>query len=111
MSILSNLQNQTFLFTGTLAQFTRDEAEALVKANGGKVLSGVSAKLNYLVVGDDAGSKLEKAKKHAGPFYRSEICFGSFLFLLLFMFQLSLVCPSSTANHIFWKNSNFSFIY
>jgi hypothetical protein len=63
MRTLSILQNQTFLFTGTLAQFTRDEAEALVKANGGKLLSKVSAKLNYLVVGDDAGSKLEKAKK------------------------------------------------
>ncbi len=56
------IQDQTFLFTGTLTEFTRDEAEALVEANGGKVLSGVSAKLNYLVVGEDAGSKLAKAK-------------------------------------------------
>ena len=57
------IQDQTFLFTGTLTEFTRDEAEALVEANGGKVLSGVTAKLNYLVVGSDAGSKLDKAKK------------------------------------------------
>jgi uncharacterized protein (TIGR02145 family) len=57
------IQDQTFLFTGTLTEFTRDEAEALVEANGGKVLSGVTAKLNYLVVGEDAGSKLDKAKK------------------------------------------------
>lgn len=56
------IQGQTFLFTGTLTEFTRDEVEALVEANGGKVLSGVSAKLNYLVVGEDAGSKLAKAK-------------------------------------------------
>ena len=56
------IQNQTFLFTGTLTEFIRDEAEAMVEANGGKVLSGVSAKLNYLVVGSDAGSKLDKAK-------------------------------------------------
>ena len=56
------IQDQTFLFTGTLTEFTRDEAEALVEANGGKVLSGVSAKLNFLVVGEDAGSKLAKAK-------------------------------------------------
>jgi hypothetical protein len=56
------IQDQTFLFTGTLSEFTRDEAEVLVEANGGKVLSGVSAKLNYLVVGTDAGSKLDKAK-------------------------------------------------
>jgi BRCT domain type II-containing protein len=63
MRTKSKIQDQTFLFTGTLTEFTRDEAEALVEANGGKVLSGVSAKLNYLVVGEDAGSKLEKAKK------------------------------------------------
>jgi DNA ligase (NAD+) len=35
----------------------------LVEQNGGKLISGVSSKLNYLVVGEDAGSKLEKAKK------------------------------------------------
>ncbi len=58
----SKIPDQTFLFTGTLTEFTRDEAEALVKANGGKLLSGVSAKLNYLVVGEDAGSKLAKAE-------------------------------------------------
>lgn len=58
-----NLDGLTFLFTGTLPTLKRSEAEALVEANGGKILSGVSAKLNYLVVGDDAGSKLEKAKK------------------------------------------------
>ena len=63
MPTKSKIQDQTFLFTGTLTEFTRDEAEALVEANGGKVLSSVSAKLNYLIVGEDAGSKLEKAKK------------------------------------------------
>ena len=62
MAAKSKIQDQTFLFTGTLTEFTRDEAEALVEANGGKVLSGVSAKLNYLVVGEDAGSKLAKAE-------------------------------------------------
>ena len=35
----------------------------MVEKNGGKILGGVSSKLNFLVVGDDAGSKLEKAKK------------------------------------------------
>lgn len=58
-----NLAGQTFLFTGTLTTFKRSDAEALVEKNGGKIVSGVSSKLNYLVVGDDAGSKLEKAKK------------------------------------------------
>ena len=37
--------------------------KGMVENNGGKILSGVSSKLNFLVVGDDAGSKLEKAKK------------------------------------------------
>ena len=58
-----NLDGQTFLFTGTLQRLKRSEAEELVEKNGGKLLSGVSSKLNYLVVGEDAGSKLEKAKK------------------------------------------------
>jgi DNA ligase (NAD+) len=54
---------KTFLFTGTLTQMKRSEAEAKVEAKGAVILGGVSSKLNYLVVGDDAGSKLEKAKK------------------------------------------------
>jgi DNA ligase (NAD+) len=58
-----NLEGQTFLFTGTLSKLKRSEAEELVERNGGKIVSGVSSKLNYLVVGEDAGSKLEKAKK------------------------------------------------
>lgn len=58
-----NLSDQTFLFTGTLVKLKRSEAEELVEQNGGQLVSGVSSKLNYLVVGEDAGSKLEKAKK------------------------------------------------
>jgi DNA ligase (NAD+) len=58
-----SLGGQTFLFTGTLAQLKRSDAEAMVEANGGKIVTGVSSKLNYLIVGEDAGSKLEKAKK------------------------------------------------
>jgi DNA ligase (NAD+) len=57
------LEGQTFLFTGTLARLKRSEAEVMAEEQGGKIVSGVSAKLNYLVVGEDAGSKLEKAKK------------------------------------------------
>jgi DNA ligase (NAD+) len=59
----SDLEGQTFLFTGTLAKLKRSEAEEMVEKNGGSILSGVSSKLNFLVVGEDAGSKLEKAKK------------------------------------------------
>jgi DNA ligase (NAD+) len=63
MTAGGNLDGQTFLFTGTLLELKRSEAEEMVEKNGGKLLSGVSSKLNYLIVGDDAGSKLEKAKK------------------------------------------------
>lgn len=58
-----SLEGQTFLLTGTLPTLKRSEAEALVEEHGGKLVSGVSSKLNYLIVGEDAGSKLEKAKK------------------------------------------------
>ena len=58
-----NLTGQSFLFTGTLPTLKRSDAEAMVEENGGTILGGVSSKLNYLVVGEDAGSKLEKAKK------------------------------------------------
>ena len=58
-----NLSGLTFLFTGTLPTLKRNEAEAMVEKQGGTILSGVSSKLTYLVTGDDAGSKLEKARK------------------------------------------------
>ena len=58
-----SLSGQTFLFTGTLPTLKRSDAEEMVEERGGQILSGVSSKLNYLVVGEDAGSKLEKAKK------------------------------------------------
>ena len=58
-----SFSGQTFLFTGTLTKLKRAEAEEKVERMGGKILTGVSSKLNYLIVGTDAGSKLEKAKK------------------------------------------------
>jgi DNA ligase (NAD+) len=51
----------TFVFTGTLTKRSREEAEALVASHGGKAGSSVSKKTNYVVVGTDPGSKLEKA--------------------------------------------------
>lgn len=61
--VLSNvLENKTFLFTGKLSLFTRDDAEAMVEKHGGKNISAVSKNLNYLVVGEKAGSKLKKAQ-------------------------------------------------
>jgi DNA ligase (NAD+) len=59
----SILDGQTFLFTGSLPTLKRTDAEEMVEQNGGKLLGSVSSKLNYLVVGEDAGSKLEKAKR------------------------------------------------
>lgn len=56
------LTGKTFLFTGSLTKFTRDDAKELVESNGGKLISAVSKNLNYLVVGENAGSKLDKAK-------------------------------------------------
>ncbi len=62
-NIAGTLSGQSFLFTGTLSKLKRSEAELMVEKNGGKLLPGVSSKLNYLVTGEDSGSKLEKAKK------------------------------------------------
>ncbi len=58
----NKLDGKSFLFTGTLTKFTRDEAQALVEQNGGKLISGVSKNLDYLVAGPGAGSKLTKAQ-------------------------------------------------
>lgn len=55
------LSGLCFLITGTLP-VSRDEAKDHIERNGGKMLSSVSSKLNYLVVGSDPGSKLKKAQ-------------------------------------------------
>jgi DNA ligase (NAD+) len=56
------LSGQTFVITGTLPTMTREEAKAKIEQAGGKVTGSVSKKTNYLLVGEDAGSKLEKAQ-------------------------------------------------
>ncbi|MEG4371759.1 NAD-dependent DNA ligase LigA [Microcoleus sp. B4-C5] len=63
-SASTNLQltGKTFVLTGTLPTLKRDEAKDLIQKAGGKVTSSVSAKTDYVVVGEDAGSKLEKAQ-------------------------------------------------
>ncbi len=61
--VLSNvLEGKTFLFTGKLSLFTREQAEEMVEKHNGKNISAVSKNLNYLVVGEKAGSKLKKAQ-------------------------------------------------
>lgn len=62
-AIAGKFSGLTFLFTGTLPTLKRSEAEKMAEDNGGKLLSSVSSNLNFLVVGESAGSKLDKAKK------------------------------------------------
>jgi len=54
---------KTFVFSGALNDYTRDQAKTLIEERGGKVSSSVSKKTDYLVAGDDPGSKLDKAEK------------------------------------------------
>ena len=57
------LEGKVFVFTGALGLFTRDEAERMVEQNGGKAASTVSGKTSFVVAGEEAGSKLDKARK------------------------------------------------
>jgi len=58
------LAGQTFIISGVFEKYSRDELKEIIEQNGGKLVSSISAKLNYLVAGDNMGpSKLEKANK------------------------------------------------
>ena len=63
-----NLSGKTFLISGVFAEYSREQLAELIESNGGKMLSSISAKLNYLVAGDKMGpSKLAKAEKLGVP--------------------------------------------
>ncbi len=57
------LNGAKFIITGTLAKYSRNEIKEMIEKNGGKVISAVSKNLNYLIVGENPGSKLKKAKE------------------------------------------------
>lgn len=63
----TKLVGKTFVLTGTLAKYTRDEAKKIIEDAGGKVSGSVSKKTDYVVAGTDAGSKLDKAKELGVP--------------------------------------------
>ncbi len=62
-AVTAELQGKTFVITGTLPALSRDEAKDMIQSHGGKVTDSVSAKTDYLVLGENPGSKLEKARK------------------------------------------------
>jgi DNA ligase (NAD+) len=72
------ITGKTFVITGTLPTLKRDEVKAMIQQAGGKVTDSVSKKTNYLVVGEEAGSKLEKAQTLGIPILTE----GEFLELL-----------------------------
>lgn len=68
----AGLDEQTFVVTGTMVRFGRDEIEQLIRDHGGKTSSSVSKKTSFVVAGDKAGSKLDKAKTLGVPVISEE---------------------------------------
>ena len=58
-----DFSGKTFVLTGALQEYSRDEASALIKERGGRIAGSVSKKTDYVLVGEDPGSKYDKAKE------------------------------------------------
>ncbi len=63
ISSSNEFQDMSFVITGKFSKFSRNELKGVIESKGGKVSGSISSKTNYLVLGEDPGSKLEKAKK------------------------------------------------
>ena len=63
----TQLAGKRFVLTGTLVQYSREQAKQRIEDSGGRVLAAVSAKTDYVVAGSDAGAKLEKARELGIP--------------------------------------------
>ena len=74
----NKLEGKSFVFTGSLANRTREEAGEIVQQHGGQIVSSVSKKTSYVVVGSDPGSKHDKAKELGVPIL-SEVEFEKLL--------------------------------
>jgi len=68
----ANLAGKTFVVTGTLVHYSRDEIDGLIKKLGGKVTGSVSKKTDYVIAGEKAGSKLDKARELGVPVLTEE---------------------------------------
>ncbi|NSW76351.1 MAG: NAD-dependent DNA ligase LigA [Candidatus Atribacteria bacterium] len=66
------LRGKTFVFSGTLSRFSRKEAEELVKKYGGEIAASVSSRVDYLVIGENPGSKLDMARQKNVPILTEE---------------------------------------